>query len=245
MDPKNKYSLSLILFRFRNSPLYSFTVVVAIVTVSTLLLFLLVIPQYQQLLIDQQEIKEIRERISVLKKNKSFIESLDKNVLQSNYETVTTALPPDKDYAGVLNSIAAAAVESSVALQDYEFSVGPLASSAAVVSNAQEITLRLNLLAATDATQKFLEIMNQTLPLVSELSAKTSDLDNRITEIEILFHSKDFPIVTIDPRKVIKPLALSDNELIQTLEVWKVRSDNIGSIDFIDTSSSSGNIKPF
>src|SRR5476651_472872 len=89
-----------------------------------LVLFFIVIPQTQQYLTNSDELKAETQKLEVLKNNYNFLSNLDEIKTDGQLKVLSAVLPPDKDFAGVMNSISSTASKTNVSVGDFEFQVG-------------------------------------------------------------------------------------------------------------------------
>src|SRR6266851_199854 len=116
-------------YRFRDSEYYSLTAIGFTVLICIVLLFNIIIPELSQWFSIRNEVIAARAQIATLQQNITFINTLDKNRLNSQLQTASHALPPEKNFGFMLNAISNAAVTSGVSLNDYAFQVGNITSS--------------------------------------------------------------------------------------------------------------------
>src|SRR5580698_4987528 len=111
-------------YNFRDSEYYSISLIGLVIIVSIYLLFNVIIPETSQWFSIRREVVATRQNIAVLQQNINYMNNLNKNVLNSQLQTVSTALPPEKNFTSMLNAITGAAATSGVSLNDYSFAVG-------------------------------------------------------------------------------------------------------------------------
>ncbi len=222
----NKNSdIFLFYFKYKDTPLYTFAVSILLLAISVLLIVKGIIPQFQNWFSINQEVSQVQERINTLEKNQSFLLNLDKNQLNHNFDTVVNALPFEKDYAGVLNVINAAAVSSGVVLDDYSFQVGNLSTKSAQLNNEKGISVELNIKCSIDSLEDFLKKLNQMLPL-----SEVVDVDYGVSsaKIGLVFYYKILPKdIKITYSQPLKPLTIENSNLLSTLQKWQKATQNI------------------
>src|SRR5260221_13293993 len=118
-------------YKFRDSEFYSLTLAGITIIVCIVLLIYWVVPELNNWFSIRNEVITTEERISILQKNISLINSLDKSTLDQQLQVATGALPSGKDFGAMLDAISNASINSGVSLSNYSFQVGNLSSSQA------------------------------------------------------------------------------------------------------------------
>src|SRR3990167_958634 len=91
-----------------------FIIPIVAIIVSIILVVIIVIPQTQGLLQNQEELKKEQEKLTVLKNNYNLLVNMDEAQVTSNLQSLTKALPPNKDFVGVINTISYNSVRSNI-----------------------------------------------------------------------------------------------------------------------------------
>src|SRR5438270_475941 len=83
-----------------------YVVSLSIIGVCFLLVIFVIIPQIQNLSVIRQQEQEQKDKIEVIKKNERFLASLNVTDIDSKLQKVIGALPPQKDFIGILYALA-------------------------------------------------------------------------------------------------------------------------------------------
>lgn len=239
-DSKKKFNLEfsnlLILYKHYKDYLLPFGIIV----VCFLVVFWVVIPQFQQYLSLQQELKVQTQKLETLKNNYNFLSSLDSSKSDADFNALTLALPSGKDFAGIMNAVAYASAKTGVAVGDFEFSVGSLSLDKTIgVAAYPSIKIDINLVGNTPAVVQFIQEIYKTAPVSEVTSIKTGGNSGNIT---ILFYFKSFPQSSVDDSVPIVALSTKDTALIKTVSAWNNSSNQspLSLIPLLSSESASG-----
>lgn len=213
-------------YKYRDSEYFSLAVMVASIVVCLVLIFQVLLPQLYSWFSIRDEIASTRERIGVLESNINFINNLDKARLNSQVETVTTALPPEKDFGSMLDVIGAASIASGVNLNDFSFQVGDVASSSGLVTDVRHqglasIKVTVVAVGTVDGVRRFIDNVEKSIP-VSEIV--NIDGSGQTISVSIQFYQKPIANVDIHEDQPLTPLSDEKTALLQKLASWKKSS---------------------
>ncbi|MCL5439264.1 MAG: hypothetical protein M1268_04770 [Patescibacteria group bacterium] len=209
----NQDLLKIIYVRYRPYLIYSGVIIIC------LIIFLkVVIPQIYDFFTVRDEVNQIRERINVLTQNLNLLSNLNNSDLDSDLNITALALPPEKDFAGILNAIKQASAKSGAVVGDYSFMVGEISGKTKEIKKYPSIEVDLSLKNDIKTTQNFLNEIYKTLPL-SEVSA--IDVSGNSANITISFYYKQLPKMQYNKNMTIKGLSNQDNSLLKDLSNWK------------------------
>ncbi|HZQ29657.1 MAG TPA: hypothetical protein VFA93_01095, partial [Patescibacteria group bacterium] len=121
-----------------------YIVSVAIIIVCFILLIQVTIPQIADLSVRQQEVKTERDKLNSLSNNLSILSSITQDSLDQELSLTTSALPIEKNFTGILNSVTISANKSGVFLGDYEFQVGDLSKTTVIGKSLPSLQLSLS-----------------------------------------------------------------------------------------------------
>lgn len=241
-------NVRLLYYRYKDSSYYSMLIIGGIIAVCVALIFFVIIPQIQSLFPLQQEISATQARIKVLNKNIAYMGSLDKDELDSQFKTAVNALPTERDFANIIDSVAHAATKSTVTLEDYSFYVGNVASLSATEAQTSALqnglvttTLSLSFRGSVDNIKDFLQIVRESLPLshVREVEETQNE-----TTLNIFFLQKPLPPMSLGSDEVVTPLSNEKKLLLNMLSEWKA-SASAEVPPIISSSSGSLNLPLF
>lgn len=229
-------------YNFRDSEYYSISLIGLVIIVSLYLLFNVIIPETSQWFSIRKEVVATRQNIAVLQQNINYMNNLNKNVLNSQLQTVSTALPPEKNFTSMLNAITGAAATSGVSLNDYSFAVGDIASGQDQLGNSiykgvstTVITVVVN--GNFNSIIQFINALENTVPL-AEIAQVNGSGEN--VSITLQFYQKPFPTVSFNGENPIEPLSTNKVTLLQELDKW----ENTAPLQTTQSASGSGAIVP-
>lgn len=211
---------SLEIIYSKNKPFF----IPIIVIIICILLFIKVeLPLFGNLQQALEDSKKASEELGRLKDDLKFIESLDEKTLDSQLMIVNDALPINKNFGAILNSIYLTAQKTGVSLGEFTFQVGDLDKLDEGVSNPA-ITLSLSLNGSMEVVNSFIETISKTLPLSDISLVKTND---KASTIDLLFYYK--PLLKGLPAKDLRISVISEENL---LLIKKIMAFNNSSSNF-------------
>ncbi len=210
-------------YKYRDSEYFSVALTALTVIGCLMLVFNVIIPQFTSWFSIREEIIATRERISVLENNINFMNNLDRNSLNTQLETATTALPPEKEFGSMLDSLSAAAVTSGVSLNDFSFQVGNVASSSGQAGDARHkdvAAIKITLVAVGPIAnvKEFISDLEKSIPVTEVVNI---DGSGQTVSLSVQFYQKDLPQIDIQADKPLTPLSAERTALIQDLAKWK------------------------
>jgi hypothetical protein len=210
-------------YKYRDSEYFSLGLMTVTIVTCLVLIFNILIPQVNSWFSIRDEIIATRERIAILQENINFMNNLDRNALNNQLATATGVLPPEKDFGSMLNVLADASISSGVALNDFSFQVGNVASSSGLVNdskhkNLASIKITVVALGSIENVKKYIETVEKSVP-VSEVV--NIDGSGQTVSLSILFFQKTLPQITLQADKKIEPLAAEKANLLQQLAAWR------------------------
>lgn len=217
---------------------YKEHIIYVLVIFITILLFLFaVLPRIKDLGKLNNDRKIELNKVSILKNNLDLLSNLDDSKLDSQLLVVSSALPSEKDFEGVLNAVSLASGRSGVSIGDYEFQVGDLSQRLSVKATGFPfLTLVVNIKGTPSQIVKFVGSLFKSTPI----SEVTSILQNtNSATISIVFYYKTLPPVQLDDSRQITPLSQKGREIIDTLSAWGVGNLPQPEVPISSTSSTS------
>lgn len=231
---KQKINIDTTTFLFLYGRYKEYLLPIGVILASILLFLVVIIPQFQNLLDSQQQAKVESGKLLVLKNNLSLLTNLDESQTDSQLQIVSRALPPDKDFGGILTAISSAANRSGVSLGDYQFQVGDISKPSLNVQSFPSLQLALTINGGMDGVLKFLTELYKSVPLSEVTSVK---VNNTTSEIVVLFYFRPFPPSGRDENAPINPVSQADLSTINNLSSWNNASFVVQPA--VQTSSSS------
>lgn len=210
-----------------------YIVPVVVILISIALFFQFIVPQYNALIVAKEEAKKESQKLEILKKNLDVLGRIDENSLDSQLAILSLALPLNKDFAGILNSIYYVSQKTGINLGNFSIQIGDLSKSEDL-DKFPTIKLSIPIEADIVAINSFIDTLNKTLPL-SEVSAVKAT--NISSTINLAFFYKPLGSTVSDVENVVNPLTQEGLLLIDKLSGFE--NTLISSQSIPDASSSS------
>lgn len=197
---------------------YKEYIVPVVVILTSLVLFVMVcIPLTQKILLLPSEEEAALQRIKVLEQNAGFLSSLNEGDLDNTLILVSKALPPEKDFAGILRALSDAAAASGISLGDFSFAIGDL-SQAKEGGSQLGIEMTLNVSATIASTKQFLKELAARFPLSQVGSVQVGQTT---AMVNIMFYYQPFQQLQLDESKILQPLSAKEVKLIEELSKFQ------------------------
>lgn len=197
-----------------------FLLPLVIIIVCVFLLFKVVGSQIQDLFTLRDEAVMVKNKIDVLKNNLDFLSSIDEEIQNRELQVASNALPPYKDFAGILNAIMGATIKAGVGLNDFSFSVGDISTKSATLAKSPTLTSKLTIINSSPMqTKQFLTELSQALPLTDVSTVETS---GNSANIAVLFYYKPFPPISFNYDAPMKNLTTEEKKLLERIASWQV-----------------------
>lgn len=201
-----------ILYRTYNK----YLLVITVLFLAGLILSLYVVPELFRYVASISEANRYEKKVALLRSSATFIASIDDQKLDEQLRVASLALPIDKDYEGILNTIALSAETAGVSLRDYSFQVGELASgSAQTALSYSSLTTTLYIEGDIEKVTQFIKELLQRSPIaeVSSLQA-----NNNSSSVKVDFYYMPIPTVRYTDATVVKPILDKDTQLLDQLK---------------------------
>lgn len=211
-----------------------------VIFICILLFFIIIIPQIKDLInISKQRDTELK-KLKILKNNLNILANINSSVLDSQFDVISSALPPNKDFTGIITGISGAVQRSGVSLSDFEFAVGDLTETEVTSGEFPFLNTKLNIQSSYQQSADFITELFKSFPLaeITDVSLSGSS-----TEISVVFYYKPMPVIEIDNYKPIKILSKNNLDLINELSAWN--SVSALNISFPASSTPAGSFSPF
>lgn len=179
----------------------------ATIFVGIILVIFFVIPQFNGFSAKQDELNTEREKLRKLQNSLLVLNSTSEGTLEKNLEVSSATLPPEKDFALILNALSSAASFSGVSLGDFDFQIGNLSGNANIGTAVPSIRITLNISGSVESTVDFIRELSKTVP-VSQVSGVKSG--GSFSSIDLLFYYKPFPPQnSVNPQNIV---SISENQ---------------------------------
>lgn len=213
------------------------------IVISFLLFGRVIVPQIQDLLAAQEEQKLARESLTVIQDKLNLLKSISDSTLDSQLAILSSALPIDKDFFGVLHAISDASSKVGVTVGDFTFRVGSLST---IEDESEFLTFDLDLTINGGAyvVDDFIDKLKASLPL-SEITQVLISKDS--SSVKIHFYYK--PLVALKPNDNLRLIPVSQEglSLINELSTFSIppRLSSVSDIPLLPSSpSASSDIVP-
>ena len=219
---RGQSSLRFLYYRYKDSSYYLFFVLFVVIFVCFILIFNIIIPQVNNWFSIRDETIATQGRIATLRQNLDFIShQVNRTTLENNRQLALRALPVDKDFGDIINSVAIAAVKAGVSVDDFNFSPGQISNiSAGSVSPGYDLSdtkVTISLTGGVEGVKKFITEVNRELPLNN---IENVDMGNGRSTISIVFFSKPYKAAVIHGDEPIKIISAENGKLLAILSEW-------------------------
>lgn len=201
MNGKINADLKSLKFIFNKNKSYILPVVVMLISI--ILFFQFVIPQFNTLLEVQKEAKESSLKLEVLRKNLDILTNVDDEVLDSQFKILNLALPLNKDFIGILNSVNSTAQKTGVSLGGFSFRIGDISKSEDG-DNFPVVKLSVPINSGITAINSFVETIIKTLPLSEVYSVKVGNVSSMVN---LSFYYKPLDVSSYSQDILVNPIS--------------------------------------
>lgn len=177
MNEKVNEDIKSLKFIFNKNKSYIFPVVV--ILVSIIIFFQFVIPQFGAFLAVRKEALAASLKLEALKANLDVLTNTNEKTLDSQLEILSQALPLNKDFIGILNSIYSTAQKTGVSLGSFSFKIGDLSRS----ENSDDfpiVNVSLPINSGVTAINSFIETIGRTVPLSKVYHVKIGNISSTV-----------------------------------------------------------------
>lgn len=238
---KKKVNIDSTTFWFLYRRYKEYLLPVGVIFTCILLFLFLIIPQFQSFLDTQQQAKVESSKLLILKNNLSLLTNIDESQMDSQLQIVSTVLPSNKDFSGILDGISVAANKAGVFLGDYEFQVGDISKPSVTIQSFPFLQLSLTITGGESGVTRFMAELYKTAPLAEITSVKITSTESQITA---LFYYKPFPPIGFNDNAPINPVSAQELSVINTLSSWNNATTVSEPALQGSVASSSGGVNP-
>lgn len=215
MNEKINADLKSLKFIFNKNRSYVFPVV--IILISVILFFQFVIPQFGVLLKVRKEASEASLKLKTLKKNLDVLTNINEEVLDSQLTILSLALPLNKDFIGILNSVYFTAQKTGVNLGSFSLKIGDLAQSKND-DNFPVVKLSTPINSSVTAISSFIEAIDKTIPLSEVYLVKVGNISSMIS---LSFYYKPLGASNYSQDARISPISQKGLTLVSQLSEFE------------------------
>lgn len=213
-----KTSYALYYYRFKESPYYAVAIFTFALLIAVLLFIFAVIPQFQNFFVLNDEIKSVKDKITILKNNKQFLNTLNDATLQDDLSVSFSALPSGKDFVGIITAINYSAAKSGVAVDDYSLLVGELATPSAGLEAFFPLSVEVTVHGDKDTISNFATNTQAALPLSEIESIETDHIEG---VIKLKFYYKVYKGENYSIASPIAPISAADEKTLGIVRSWR------------------------
>jgi hypothetical protein len=224
-----------------------FLLPLAVVLVSIVVIFLILIPQMQQYFSSREMLGQETQKLEILKNNYNFLANVNEEVLDTNLKSLTKILPNEKDFFGIINSVSIVSSKAGISLSNFKFTLGNL-SKISGQNDSISPTIQMELTTQGDARllNSFINELYKTAPLVEIYSIKHKN-DKAVLLLQFFY--KPFQPENISEETPVVELSAKDQKLIKEISLWNNIFENNEStlstdINFTATPSSEPTYSP-
>jgi hypothetical protein len=192
----------------------SYIIPIVIILISIILFFQVVIPQFGMLLATEKQAKEASLKLKTLKANMDVLTNINDDILNSQLQTLSLALPLNKDFIGILNSVYSTAQRTGVSLGAFSFKIGDISGSESK-DNIPLVKLSVPINSDVTAISSFVETISETLPLSEVYEVKVGEISSTVS---ISFYYKPLGASTYNPDVGISPVSQKGITIINQLK---------------------------
>lgn len=230
MNGKINADLKSLKFIFdRNKP---YILPIVIILVCIILFWQFVIPQFKILFTAAEKAKQASLRLQTLKENLNVLTNTNEKSLDASLRILNLALPLNKDFSAILNSIYLASQKTGVNLGSFSLQIGDL-SDAKKRDDFPTITLSVPINSNAAGVSSFVETISKTVPLSEVTLIKIRDINS---VIRLSFYYKPLGFAGYKEDTHINPLTQKGLSLINKLSGF----ENTSSFQQVPAATSSG-----
>ena len=240
MNEKINVDLKSLKFIFERNKPYILPSIIIVICIALFLQF--VIPQFKILSLAQEEARLASLKLQILKENLNVLTNTDEKSLDSRLKILNLALPLNKDFGGILNSIYYASQKTGVSLGSFSLQIGELADTKKSV-DFPSISLTIPISANAPAVNSFVEVLSKTVPISEVTIIK---IRNVSSSIKLSFYYKPLGFTNLKEDARINPISQKGLGIINRLSLFENLFENIESFQQVPiATSSSQDINPF
>lgn len=178
MNEKINEDIKFFKFIFDKNKSYIFPIVIMLVSI--MLFFQFVIPQVSLLLKTRKEAKESSLRLETLKENLDVLINVNEETLDSQLKILNLALPLNKDFIGILNSVYLTAQKAGVNPGSFSLKIGDISKSENG-DNFPVIKLSVPINAGVTEINNFVTAISKTVPLAEAYLVKAGNISSMVS----------------------------------------------------------------
>ncbi|MEK9176419.1 MAG: hypothetical protein AAB520_03180 [Patescibacteria group bacterium] len=192
-----------------------FIVPIAAIVISVLLIFIILIPQISSFSVKKAQRDQEMVKLNELNKVASLVVNANQDILASNLSLATGALPTDKDFESILNTMSAVANSSNVSISSYQFSGDD--PGLGKIKKIPTLNFDLNITASPEQGIIFMDNLYKAFPLSEIISINSS---SNSTRISLSFYYKPFQPVGPSDEISLREMNNVESAALKTISEW-------------------------
>lgn len=192
-----------------------------------LIMFWVIIPQFQAISGVQQDIKDVYAKLTTAQKSVQTISGQNKEAVNSNFNLVTSALPQDKDVVNIYTALVDTSTKAGVTFDGFTVQLGDVYSKKGTSAQAITQTGSPSVIVTAkfgnvnqDTFSSFTRILAESFPL-SEIT-KISILEGS-GEVQINFFYKPYNLAVIGKQDSVSAITTQQQALLLKLSAWQTK----------------------
>lgn len=189
------------------------------------ILFRIVVPQWTDIVDAQDLVSKKKESITSKQQNIQFLNSIPDAKIENDFNTVTTALPTQKDIILIYTELVDAAARANVVLGGFSVNLGGIYSTEKVREKTKEsiigipiINILISVSGPTNSLKRFADELYQSIPLLEIVGVNMSESEARY---DVNFFYKP---ISVRPQSAtnatLESLTRQETERISQLNTW-------------------------
>jgi hypothetical protein len=188
-------------------------------------IFKVIMPQWSEIQDFKSSLEDKSVDVKTLKSNIDFLDSISDDVVNKNYDLLTTAIPQEKNILLIFTELNNVADKNNVTLGGLSVKVGgvyssdknkPITSSQAI-DGIPYLNISVEAKGNTISLKDFGQSLYQSLPLVD---IKEIDIGENDARYDVNFFFEPLKTVSGVSTQALKSLSASDSTLLNQLNLW-------------------------
>ncbi|MDD2823296.1 MAG: type 4a pilus biogenesis protein PilO [Candidatus Daviesbacteria bacterium] len=185
------------------------------------IIIFVIIPQMMDFFKDKEKADLVLNRIELLNKKSSELESLDQTKLEQDLVTALTVLPTGRDVPQAMAVLQELVAKSNLTLKSTSY------SSSAKTANQENFSFAISVAGSLPATRNFLNSLQDAARLfkVESIALKfQSGEGSLVADIPLSVYYQAAPSTVLTMDQPIAEITEKENTLIQSLSKYKIQS---------------------
>ena len=194
-----------------------FLLPMGVILISIIVIIYIIFPQIQQYASSQNLVSVEQQKLDMLNANYSVLTSLDDAQIADDFKKLSFVLPPQKDFAGIIDAISYVSAKTGVSVGNFEFSLGNLSAENFSGTAYPSTKIDISLKGDSKNIANFVSEIVKTMPIAEVTSVNIS---GSVGTLSLLFYYKPFPSQNISDQTQITLLSVSQKSLIKQVSAW-------------------------